>query len=96
MLTFAAAAALLSAVTGCGGSKAASHRLLAGQQLSFKPGAISVGSQVSCVTHVYHLDARVPAYGHAAGYASDWGGHSAAIRLTRRRNGSVLAVCSGR
>jgi hypothetical protein len=86
--------AVVALATGCGGSKSRSHRLTAGQRIIFKPGALAVGSPVSCTSQDRHIVIRVPSAGHSAGGASDFGGHPALISLETRRNGSVLAVCS--
>lgn len=94
LLTLVLCLALVPLVAGCAGAKSPSHRLTAGQRITFGPGAIAVGSPVICSSQDRHIAIRVPSPGHSAGGASDFGGNPALISLKTRRNGSVLAVCS--
>lgn len=64
------------------------------QRIDFKPGALAVGSPVTCVSKGHHIVIKVPSAGHSAAGASDFGGNPALISLETRRDGSVLAVCS--
>src|SRR5438874_1945723 len=93
-LALAVVVVLMAVVTGCGGSKVVSHRLTPGQRIDFKPGAVEVGSPISCVKRFYHTVVRVPKRGHRMVGVSDFGPHSTQITLRTLPDGSVLAVCS--
>jgi hypothetical protein len=92
-LLIAVVVALVAVGVGWG-SSASSRHLTAPQRVDFKPGALAVGTRITCASHGYRIAIRVPRRGHLAAGSSDWGPHAADLRLTTRLNGAVHAVCS--
>jgi hypothetical protein len=64
-----------------------------GQRILIPARAVRASQAIICISHGIHVRARPPRPGHGLATIADGLRGSATLELTRRLNGSLLAVC---